>query len=361
MRIARFHIIGSSSERPTGSAVLYADGSADECFRPGQDLELSHWIPNRTPASYKADTSTEICMRFVAASPVGSWDLAINNHLDADGILSVFTLLHSEFALAHRKTIVQAAEMGDFWAFGERKAQILFEGLTLFMDRLRSEKEDPQTIYARSFDRVRSLLRGEFDSDPGLLVGIRALNTSLDLIDSGRIQRTLCHKRFVHYHVPASVVAGSPERALAVPPFNAPLSGGTLSLPQARNRDDRERIQVVSIESGSGWYYDLWYPGYMWAETPHSWVAPGLQFSGSTNGYYYAHESMARAVREIQALEKGSARWTLAENVSPFETIQGRNFPIVLSCIDDRGTSAVSSIPPDLVVPLLSSVFQAEE
>jgi hypothetical protein len=107
--------------------TIFVDGSPDQTFRDGIDMELSHWFPNRTPEKYKADTSTEICMNFVSEQSSADWDLAINNHLDVDGILSVFTLIHSEFALQHRETLVEATEMGDFWAWGNERAQRLFQ------------------------------------------------------------------------------------------------------------------------------------------------------------------------------------------------------------------------------------------
>ena len=89
-------------------------------FAKAIDLELSHWVPNRTPAKFKADTSTEICMNFVASGDL-DYDLVVNNHADVDGLLSVFTLLHPATALAHRPTIVSAAQMGDFWGMGRAR------------------------------------------------------------------------------------------------------------------------------------------------------------------------------------------------------------------------------------------------
>ena len=56
------HLEGSRRPRPRSARTIYCDGSHDAAFRPAVDLELSHWVPNLTPARYKADTSTEICM-----------------------------------------------------------------------------------------------------------------------------------------------------------------------------------------------------------------------------------------------------------------------------------------------------------
>ena len=39
---------------PDSRATIFCDGSADESFRRGVDVELSHWIPNRTPGEFRA-------------------------------------------------------------------------------------------------------------------------------------------------------------------------------------------------------------------------------------------------------------------------------------------------------------------
>ena len=357
MKIDGFYIIGSAAGRPAADATIFADGSADDTYRSERDLELSHWIPNRTPHRYKAATSTEICLNFVAEPPQGAWDLAVNNHVDVDGILSVFTLLQSDFALEHRTTLIQAAEMGDFWGWGEKRAQILFQGLTLFMNALQQEKKDLQHLYRLSFDRVRSLILGDHDRDPGIQDGLRALEASLERLADPRMQRHEHHSRLVQYCVPASMAEKHWREILAVPGFNAPLSDESFLWPQARNRTDKERLQLVSVESDHGWYHDLWYPGYMWADTPRSWRAPGLQFSGSTNGYYYAHEGVVRAVEQLQGLEQGKGKWILASEVTPFSTIKGRNYPVVLSCMNDLGDPEASSISPDHVASSLGPAF----
>src|ERR1700687_3657931 len=113
--IERFEIVGSTSARPEADQIIFCDGTGGSLFRGESDLELSHWRPNRTPAEYRAGTSTEICFRFLDDPRPGLWTVAVNNHVDVDGILSVYVLVHSDHAQAHRQTIIDAAEMGDFW------------------------------------------------------------------------------------------------------------------------------------------------------------------------------------------------------------------------------------------------------
>jgi hypothetical protein len=79
----------------------------------GAGLHLSHWEGNETPAELKADTSTEIALRCVAA--MGKPErVVVNNHFDADGALSVWALLEPDVATAHADLLIAAAEAGDF-------------------------------------------------------------------------------------------------------------------------------------------------------------------------------------------------------------------------------------------------------
>lgn len=351
----RFYISARADGRPDAQAVLFCDGSADATFREGRDLELSHWIPNRTPARYRADTSTEICLRF-AADPSGDFDLVVNNHVDVDGVLSVFGLVEPDLALTHHDTLVNAAEMGDFSSYGDEAAQRLFQGLALLQEVLEADGCSPHEVYEQCFERARGLLRG---ADDGLVAaGLAALDACVDLIDSGRVRRDVVHERFVTYVVPADVVAGNLAAVLRVPAFNAPLSRSSRLLPQARNRLDKERVQLVSVESAEGWYHDLWYPGYMWADTENVWRAPGLRHADSTNVWFYGHAPLSAAVDELEERETaGAGVWTIAETLLPFRSLPGRNFPVVVSFLAGGGRPAESGLDPAAVAAVLARAF----
>src|SRR5215510_11138661 len=82
----RFHFAAPGAQTPPTSATLFCDGTAEKsAFRPRSDLELSHWVPNRSPAQWKADSSTEMCLRYVEKNPAPAFDLVVNNHADVDG------------------------------------------------------------------------------------------------------------------------------------------------------------------------------------------------------------------------------------------------------------------------------------
>src|SRR5438094_7470869 len=91
---------------------LSVDGTVDNA------INFSHWNGNQTPASVKADTSTEIALNLVSARNreelTQGIDLVTNNHFDTDGVLSVWTVLTGERALELRDQLIAAAEAGDF-------------------------------------------------------------------------------------------------------------------------------------------------------------------------------------------------------------------------------------------------------
>lgn len=93
---------------------------------PQTVLELSHWPGNRTPTSFKADTSTEIVLRFLR-SPMyitltRETHVVSNDHYDIDGLLSVWALLNPELALKWGQLVVEAATTGDFDRFTSPRA-----------------------------------------------------------------------------------------------------------------------------------------------------------------------------------------------------------------------------------------------
>src|SRR4051812_22587934 len=81
-------------------------------------LHFSHWQGNKTPATVKADTSTEIALNLVGSPAFEELtqgiELVTNNHFDTDGVLSVWTMLRGERAADLRHELIAAAENGDF-------------------------------------------------------------------------------------------------------------------------------------------------------------------------------------------------------------------------------------------------------
>lgn len=354
--VPAFHVTGSTQPRPEAARVLYADGSAGEDFHPDVDLELSHWVPNRTPTRWKADTSTEICLRFLADPPAEDYDLCVNNHVDVDGLLSLFALTHPDLALAHREVLVGAAEMGDFSACAPRAAQVLFLGLTCLMETAADAGWDSQRTFQEAFAAVPGLLQGLWQ-DPRVDAGLAILARDIERIESGQVLVAEAGERLVLFRFP--FLAGEElARALRIPEFNELPTEACWLWPQARNRFDGEAVHLVTVPAEGGCYFDLHLPGYMWAETPARWRAPGFVSSGSTNGYRYRFPELEAAVASLNQREAGPGTWTLATTLTPFASLPGRRFPVVLSCLGEGSRPCPSNLDELEVARLLEPVFE---
>jgi hypothetical protein len=137
-------------------------------------LNLSHWPGNRTPAHLKADTSTEMALRLALDPGRADWlsgvSIVTNNHLDTDGLLSVWSVLRPEEAHRHRKTLLQAARTGDFGEFTTPEAFKFDVVVEAFGDdrlspiaaeiRGRGEHERHQIVYDRLLGMLPELLQG---------------------------------------------------------------------------------------------------------------------------------------------------------------------------------------------------------
>lgn len=351
--IDRFEIVGPGSPRPQADRILFCDGTGGDLFRAGNDLELSHWRPNRTPAEYRAGTSTEICFRFLDRPRPGSWTAAVNNHVDVDGILSVYVLVHSGQELEHRQTIIEAAEMGDFWGWGEAPAQRVFQGITHLMQ----QGGDPRSLYEEAFRRVPGFIDGSDRDVPEIERSLEPLRAGLALIDKGRIARTQKSTRLAQYVVPLAVAGDDDARASYVPAFNEAISSKGLLWPQVRARRDAERVCLVSTERTDGWFHDLWFPGYLWADTDGKWLVPGFTYHEGMSRHEIQHAGLIAAFEELQRAETAPGSWGLGGTGLPFgEELQER-FPLVGRFLDEAGQPAVSKLSAEQVATALMGVF----
>jgi len=351
--IERFEIIGHSSPRPDAEHIIFCDGAGGDILRPAGDLELSHWRPNRTPREYRAGSSTEICYRFLDAPRPGSWTVAVNNHVDVDGILSVYVLVHSEHALLNRRTIAEAADMGDFWGWGEAPAQRLFQGITLLMER----GGVPRAIYEEAFRRVPALIDGTDPEVPQIEESLAPLRQGVEWIERGEILRRQRTDRFAQYIVPLAIAGDSDSRAGYAPSFNESISSKAMLWPHARARFDAQRVCLVSAELSSGWFHDLCFPGYLWADTADKWHVPGLTYHDGMASYDIADARLIDSFARLQERETARGRWTLGGKGLAFGEEMQTHFPVVGRFVDDAGTPAASRLSPDEVAVLWDLIF----
>lgn len=347
------HIRGSRHPRPAARRVAYCDGGTDTLYRDGVDIELSHWIPNRTPAAFKASTSTEIVLRFVEAGGADGVDLVVNNHVDTDGMLSVFALLQPDLALAHRQTLVQAATIGDFHGDGDEPARHLQQAVALARLRLEAAAADPQDIYVEVHALVKRALAGEHFAETA--PGLAALHAAEAALADGRIRRQLLAPRLVQYRLPAAVA----DVDAWLPAIDQPLTSGSVLPPQARARLDFQRLQLLSAPAvaGAGWQHLLCAPGYSWAETVGLWRLPGLQHDDGINAHRLDWPLLDDAARRLDDGEQGPGRWSVARTLDPFRSLPGCRFPVLLARLhDDRPTT--SAQPPEAVAAVLADALK---
>lgn len=343
------HVTTSARPRPRSAATIWCDGEAGAAFREGVDLELSHWAPNRTPAALRADTSTEIVLRWAADAgrgrEHGAYDLVVNGHVDVDGVLSVWAAAAPEAALPHRETLVAAAEIGDFASWGTRRGFALYQGLALLQRRLETDGADPLDVYERCFAALPRLLAPDAEHADDIAPGLRALDVSAALLDRGDVAADRVHARLVRFTVPRRLAEADRDRALRQPAFNAPLDSGCLLLPHVRARHHEQSFHLVSTETALGWFHDLCVPGYAWADVERRWIAPGLPPKPRRSDDFDL-PPLAAALAELQRAERGPGTWKLALEVTPFATIPGREFPVIASPCLPGGGAAPSTIPP---------------
>jgi hypothetical protein len=355
-RVPHHFIFEGSQRLPKSSRTIFADGSADSTFRPGIDLELSHWVPTTTPVRWAADTSTEICMRFMEDPAADQYDLAVNNHLDVDGILSLFVLLFPEMALANRAIVVAAAEHGDLQAAVAQPGVLLAEEHTSLVVRSFAACETMQDRYAAGFDLTCRLLSGARKPAASATAAWEIIELGQRMLADGTVKVTPVTERLVSFVLPP-LTGDERARALSIPAFSTNVDNSVFLWPHARNREYGQQVHLVSLPTSSGWFHDLWLPGYVWANTPDRWTVPGLEATGGSNEWTLCNQGLSSVIESLRAQETNEGRWMQAEKLTPFSSIAGRGFPVVASFVNSLGEPAVSALNPELVSSALAGAF----
>ncbi len=353
-----WHIVDADVPMPPAERIIYADGAAGPSFRPGVDLELSHWVPTTTPERWAADTSTEACVRFVEDPPSQRYDLVVNNHLDTDGILSLLVLVHPSDAVSHRATVIGAAEMGDFNAGVDRTSFALAQELTALMGRARGTSQPLRDTYRDAFDRALGVLEGCQEPDVSVTDGWHHLELGAERVADGAVSVERVAPHLVAFLLP-SLADDDLAPALRVPPHNALVDGSVWLWPHVRNRAHGESVHLVSVPSPDpgAWFHDVWLPGYTWAQTPDRWRPPGATPTGGSNVWAVDHPALDRAVAHLARAERGPGQWTVAQELTPFSALTGRGFPIVASCLGRDREPTPSTVHPQAVAEVLAPVF----
>ncbi|HEU4507773.1 MAG TPA: DUF6687 family protein [Pyrinomonadaceae bacterium] len=248
---------------------LSVDGTVDNA------IHFSHWQGNTTPAEVKADTSTEIALNLVASPNreqlTQGIEVVTNNHFDTDGVLSVWTVLAGERALAYRDLLVSAAEAGDFSEHTSDdgvKVSIAIQGSDQAspnndagspLARLRAGEEvnDDARAYELVLPQVERLLTRINDFEPLWREGWKSVAAALESFEKGR----------------SSAVEYADSRISLVTLAPELFDGGGFSPTKhsapftAISKFAKGELFLIAIPANGGWFYRLDYPYYSWAET----------------------------------------------------------------------------------------------
>jgi hypothetical protein len=300
-------------------------------------IHFSHWKGNQTPASVKADTSTEIALNLVAAPDreelTRGIDLVTNNHFDTDGVLSVWTVLTGERALELRDKLIAAAEAGDFSELSTKagvRASIVIQGSDSPTDvgsplaqQLAGEPvNDDARAYELVLPHVERVLTHTNDYASLWCDPWNRIATALDSFAKGKSRVDEDHEAKVSLVILAPDIFSSrgfkPTRHCA--PFTA------------ISHHARGEVFLIATPLDGGWAYRIDYPYYSWAETV---VRPSIgrrDFS-----------SLMERLNELETSTAGSWRLDSSELAS------------AAKFSDQNGKLATSNLQPDLVSSQLRS------
>jgi hypothetical protein len=314
---------------------LSVDGTVDN------SIHFSHWQGNTTPAELKADTSTEIALNLVAspnrAALTNGIELVTNNHFDTDGVLSVWTVLNGERALAYRDLLVSAAEAGDFSEYSSDdgvRVSIAIQG----SDQASPNNDDGSPLArllageeidddARAYDlvlpEVERLLTNINDYESLWREGWERVAAAIESFERGESKVTEYSEISLITLAPVLFdgTGFSPTRHAA--PYTA------------ISKYARGELFLIAIPTGSGWFYRLDYPYYSWAETV---VRPRIK-----------HRDLSGALQLLNDKESNrDGRWQM----------DNREMTSAVKFLDNNKTLATSRLEPQHVVEALQSSLQ---
>ena len=311
------------NDRLVSIPKLSVDGTVDDA------IHFSHWKGNKTPASVKADTSTEIALNLVAAPDrdqlTQGIDLVTNNHFDTDGVLSVWTVLTGERALELREKLIAAAEAGDFSELSTQagvRASIVIQGSESAIDEdagsplARQLAGEPVSDDARAYElvlpHVEKVLTRTNDYASLWCDPWNRIATALDSFAKGRSRVDEDTEAKI------SLVTLAPEifssSGFKPTRHSAPFT--------AISHHARGQVFLIATPFEGGWAYRLDYPYYSWAETI---VRPRIERRDFS--------SLVAGLNEIEANKAGSWRLDTSElaSAAKFSDQNGKLAPSGLS------------------------------
>lgn len=236
---------------------LSVDGTVDN------SIHFSHWQGNTTPAEVKADTSTEIALNLVASphysTLTNNIELVTNNHFDADGVLSVWTVLNGERALEYRDLLVSAAEAGDFNEHTSDdgvRVSIVIQG----SEQAGSGNDTPPPLAGR-------LAGHEVDDARAYELVLPEVKKLLDDVNA---YESLWREGWNHVAAALESFARGESRVVEYEDSRISLitlAPGLVNPIMGISKHARGELFLIATPTTGGWSYRLDYPYYSWAET----------------------------------------------------------------------------------------------
>jgi hypothetical protein len=320
-----------------GAPLLSVDGTVEGA------LHLSHWEGNRTPEELRADTSTEIALNFAAWPRRAEWargvEVVTNNHFDADGVLSVWTVLNGERAAGLRDELVPAAEAGDFSEFPGEKAvrvSVLLQGgdnpfvpgvsSPLVEHLAGGEKVDERRAYELVLPEVERVLTRTDEYEPLWREGWAWIERTLESFARGdaRVVEDPGSKLSVVTLARDLYGPGGFDPARHAAPYTA-LAHNT-----------RGEVILVATPYADGWAYRIDYPYYSWAETR---TRPRV-----------ARRNLSGLVGRLNVLERGRGVWKADRS----------ELTSAVKFFDHHGVPAASRLEPDEVAAELREALKGQ-
>lgn len=113
---------------------VVVDGSPNEATV----LTLTHWPGIVQPDGLSADLSAQMAFGFVRRGDRVDAEVVTNNHLDQDGLVSMFAVIEPEAAVRHEELLVDVAAAGDFATYRHRQAARASMAIATYADPQRS-------------------------------------------------------------------------------------------------------------------------------------------------------------------------------------------------------------------------------
>ena len=318
------------SEAIANEPKLSVDGTVDNA------IHFSHWKGNETPASVKADTSTEIVLNVVGAANrdqlTQGIDLVTNNHFDTDGVLSVWSMLNGERGFPLREKLIAAAEAGDFCELSSVdavRASIVIQGSDSPIDKsgsplARQLAGEEVTDEARAYELILPYVE-------------RVITDTNAFEELWRESWTRIEAALNSFAKGESRVDEDTNAGLSVVTLSPGVFGAKGFDPYrhaapftAISHEARGDLFLIATPLGEGWAYRIDYPYYSWAETV---VRPQI-----------ARRDFSALVRQFNELDQSAAgRWEIDDS----------ELASAIKFRDQSGKLGASKLAPDTVAGLL--------